>query len=181
MSNPFQEQFLKAGVVTKQQVQKANQAKSKKRKQQRSKKSAVVDETVMNARQVTKNKAKYDRGLNRKKEEDARKKALSTEINQLISQNLIKRDESCDIAYHFEHNNKINRLYVNQEMKQKIIQGSYGIARITGRYELVPKDIAMKIQQRNEKRVILFSDEKEAGANENDPYADFQIPDDLTW
>ncbi|MBE9564054.1 MAG: DUF2058 family protein, partial [Proteobacteria bacterium] len=46
MSNPFQDQLLKAGLVTKKQVQKAQQETSKKNKQKRSKKAKpVVDET----------------------------------------------------------------------------------------------------------------------------------------
>ncbi|HEX5636170.1 MAG TPA: DUF2058 family protein, partial [Gammaproteobacteria bacterium] len=35
MSNPFQDQLLKAGLVTKQQVLKANSDKNKQNKQQR--------------------------------------------------------------------------------------------------------------------------------------------------
>lgn len=65
-------------------------------------------------------------------------------------------------------------------MKQKIIEGKLGIARIDGRYELVPRSIAEKIQQRNEKRVILF-DNSEPDIDENDPYAEYQVPDDLIW
>ncbi|MCW8909235.1 MAG: DUF2058 domain-containing protein, partial [Gammaproteobacteria bacterium] len=65
-------------------------------------------------------------------------------------------------------------------MKQKIINGKLGIARIEGRYELVPQDIAEKIQQRNEKRIVLFTEEDNT-IDENDPYAEHQIPDDLMW
>jgi len=65
-------------------------------------------------------------------------------------------------------------------MKQKIIAGTLGIARIEGRYELIPKIIAEKIQQRNEKRVLLFKHEEQI-LDENDPYAEFQVPDDLIW
>ena len=65
-------------------------------------------------------------------------------------------------------------------MKQQIIEGKLGIARIEGRYELVPKTIAEKIQQRNDKRVILFEN-TEQEIDENDPYAEFQVPDDLMW
>ena len=39
MSNPFQEQFLKAGLVSKEQVKKANQAKAKKHHQQKKQRS----------------------------------------------------------------------------------------------------------------------------------------------
>ena len=65
-------------------------------------------------------------------------------------------------------------------MRSQIISGKIGIARIEGRYELVPQAIARKIQQRNEKRVILF-DEEQKTVDDSDPYANFQIPDDIIW
>jgi len=179
MNNPFQEQLLKAGVVTKQQVQKVKQDKNKKKKQQRSKKVPVIDEKALKAQQATEKKANHDRELNKKKQEQARKKAISAEIDQLIKANRVERNEACEIVYNFEHANKVKRIYVNEDMKQQIIKGKLGIARIEGRYELVPLSIAEKIQQRNEKRIVLFTEEE--NIDENDPYADYQIPDDLTW
>jgi uncharacterized protein YaiL (DUF2058 family) len=180
MSNPFQEQFLKAGVVNKEQIQKVKQDKHKKNKLQRSNKNNSVDEAKLKAKQSIDEKAEYDRALNKKKEDDARKKAISSEINQLILSNRIHRDDDCETVYNFEHNKKVKRIYVNNDMKQQIIQGKLGIARIEGRYELVPLTIAEKIQQRNEKRVVLFKYE-EPEIDENDPYADFKVPDDLIW
>ncbi len=179
MNNPFQDQLLKAGLVTKKQVQKAKQDKNRKKKQQHSKKEKVVDETRLKAQQAAAEKAKRDRELNKKKEEQARQKAISIEINQLIISNCLARDENCEVVYNFEHNKKVKRIYINAEMKQQIIQGKLGIARIEGRYELVPQTIAEKIQQRNEKRVVIFDDQEVV--DENNPYADYQIPDDLTW
>ena len=182
MNNPFQEQLLKAGLVTKKQVQKVKQDKNRKRKQmqQHSKKEKVVDENRLKAQQAVEEKARRDRELNKKKEDQARQKAISIEINQLIENNCLDRDETCEIGYNFEHNKKVKHIYVNAEMKQQIVKGKLGIARIEGRYELVPKTIAEKIQQRNEKRVVIFSDDEEI-VNENDPYADHQIPDDIMW
>lgn len=181
MNNPFQDQLLKAGLVTKKQVQKAQQDKSKKHKQQRqqSKKTKTVDQGKLKAQRVAEEKAQRDRELNKQKELQARQKATSIEINQLIENNCLSRDENCDIVYNFEHNKKIKRIYVNADMKQQIIKGRLGIARIEGRYELVPQTIAEKIQQRNEKRVVLF--DAEIISDENDPYAEHQIPDDLMW
>lgn len=181
MGNAFQDQFLKAGLVTKQQVKKAAKDGNKNKKQQRAKKAAPeIDETKARAQQALKEKAQLDRELNKRREEDARKKAISAEINQLITDNAVARSEECEIAYNFEHNKKVQRVYVNEEMKQQIIQGNLGIARIEGRYELVPKAVAEKIQQRNEKRVVLFTYEEET-VDENDPYAEFKVPDDLMW
>ena len=128
MSNPFQDQLLKAGLVTKKQVQKVKQDKNRKRKQQQqhSKKEKVVDEAKLKVQQAVEEKTRRDRELNRKKENQARQKAISIEINQLITDNCLARDESCDIVYNFEHNKKIKRIYVDAEMKQKIVQGKLG-------------------------------------------------------
>ena len=180
MSNPFQEQLLKAGLVTKQQVQKIRQEKNKQYKQKNVKKDKAVDENRLRAEQAAQKKAERDRELNRRKQEQAQQKAISIEINQLVTNNAIKRDQSCEIVYNFEHNKKIKRIYVNEDMKQKIVDGKLGIARIEGRYELVPQAVAEKIQQRNPKRVVIF-DEASQSVDENDPYAAYQVPDDLAW
>jgi len=178
MSNPFQEQLLKAGIVSKQQVQQANKDKYKKKKQAKGKQPA--GETKSAAQQAAEEKARRDRELNKRKQEQARQKAVSAEIDQLIRDNCIARDEACDIAYNFEHNQKVKQIYINADMKQQIIRGKLGIARIQGRYELVPLSVAEKISQRNDKRVILFSDQP-ASSDEDDAYADYKIPDDLMW
>jgi len=180
MNNPFQDQLLKAGLVTKHQVQKAKQDKNREKKQKHSKKEIIVDEARLKAQQAAEEKTNRDRELNKKKDEQARQKAISIEINQLIMNNCLERDESCEIIYNFEHNKKVKRIYINAEMKQQIMQGVLGIARIEGRYELVPKAIAEKIQKRNERRVVIFNEDQHV-LNENDPYSKYQIPDDLVW
>ena len=114
MGNPFQDQLLKAGLVTKKQVQKVQQDKSRKNKQQRSKKEQpVVDEVKLKAQQAAQEKARHDRELNKKKEDQARQKAISIEINQIIINNCLARDESCEIVYNFEHNKKVRRIDVD--------------------------------------------------------------------
>lgn len=180
MNNPFQEQLLKAGLVTKQQVNKIKQEKKKKNKQQRTKKETAINETTLKVKQAAEEKARRDRELNKRQQEEAKKKAISKEINQLITDHCLPRGDDCEIIYNFEHNKKVKRIYINEDMRQQIIQGKLGIARIEGRYELVPKTVAEKIQQRNEKRIILFTPEQQS-VDENDPYADYQIPDDLMW
>ncbi|MCG6937565.1 MAG: DUF2058 domain-containing protein [Gammaproteobacteria bacterium] len=185
MNNPFQEQLLKAGLVTKKQVQKAKQDINRKNRQQRATREKAIDEAQLKVQQAAEEKAQHDRELNRKRQEQAQQKAISIEINQLINKHRLARDESCEIAYNFEHKGKIRRIYVNHEMQQKIMQGKLGIARIEGGYELVPSNIAEKIQQRNEKRVVIFSKDQQpdhaADIAETDPYSDYNIPDDLMW
>jgi uncharacterized protein YaiL (DUF2058 family) len=180
MSNPFQEQFLKAGLVTEKQVKQANQKKKGKPPQRKKKGPKPVDEATKRARAAEQAKAQRDRELNQRKQEQARNKAISIEIDQLIRDNKLARDDNCEIGYQFQHRGKISKLYVNADMKQRIIDGKLGIARIEGRYELVPLATAKKIQERNDKRVVLLNPE-DSKPDENDPYADYQVPDDLMW
>jgi uncharacterized protein len=181
MNNPFQEQLLKAGVVSKQQVQKVQQDKNKKKKQQHNnKKIKPINEAQLTAKKLAEEKSERDRELNKRREDQARGKAVSAEINQLIKDSLIPRDEKCEIAYNFEHQKKVKKIYINAEMKQQIIKGKLGIARIEGVYELVPVLVAEKIKQRNEKRVVIFEVE-EKSKDDSDPYSDYEVPDDLVW
>lgn len=180
MSNPFQDQLLKTGIVSKQQAHNAKKDKSKKNKQQRSKKEAQQDKTKLKVQQDALDKAKLDRELNKKKDDVARAKALSAEVDQLITKNCIARKDDCEITYNFEYLNKVKHIYINDDMKQKIMQGILGITYIDSRYELVPRSTAVKIQQRDKERVILFDMDKQI-VDENDPYADYQVPDDLIW
>jgi len=177
MSNPFQDQLLKTGLVSKKQAHKARQDKNK---LQHSKNSNVTDETKIKVQRAAEEKARRDRELNKRRVEQQRQKAISIEINQLITSNCLSRDESCDIVYNFEHNKKVKRIYINAEMKQQIINGQLGIARIEGRYELVPLSIAEKIQQRNENRIVIFNKDEHT-SDEDYSSSKYQIPDDLTW
>ncbi len=126
MSNPFQDQLLKAGLVTRQQVKKANQQKGKIKKQQHAKKEIPVDETRLKIQQAADAKQKRDRELNQRKQEQLRQQAISNEINQLITNNLLVRDDSCEIAYNFQHAKKVKRIYVNNDMRSQIISGKIG-------------------------------------------------------
>ena len=180
MNNAFQEQLLKAGIVNQQQVKKVNQEKLKNKKQNRNKKISQADRSPSKAQLAAEKKAQRDRELNQKKQEQARKRAISAEIDQLIRLNLIKRDKECDQVYQFEHRKKVIRIYVNQQMKSQLLEGKLGIARIEGLYELVPIVIAEKIKQRNDQRIV-FVKTKVRQKVEDDPYADYQIPDDITW
>lgn len=179
MSNPFQEQFLKAGLVTKDQVKKANQKPSRK-KQAGKKKAKVESEAAKQVRLAAQKKAERDRELNQKREEQIRQRAISAEIDQLISNNMVKRGEKCELTYNFEHRNKVHRIYVNEAMKQGLIEEKFAIARIEGRYEMIPAAIANKIKEKNEKRLVIYKP-SETPSDEDDPYADYQVPDDLMW
>ncbi len=67
-------------------------------------------------------------------------------------------------------------------MREGLNKGALFIMRYDGKSEVVPAEIAERIRERDERAVVnLNADEANAPADENDPYKDFVVPDDLKW
>ncbi|NVP03123.1 DUF2058 family protein, partial [Photobacterium damselae subsp. damselae] len=47
--------------------------------------------------------------------------------------------------------------------------------------ELIPAVVADKIAQRDQESIVVNNTVDETVVDEDDPYADFVIPDDLMW
>ncbi|HEY5790108.1 MAG TPA: DUF2058 family protein, partial [Gammaproteobacteria bacterium] len=78
----------------------------------------------------------------------------------------------------------IKSIYVTATQHASLVQGALVIATLGGRYELVPAETGEKICQRDPRRVISRQPDAPAAAatgDADDPYAAYQVPDDLIW
>ncbi|ENC42616.1 hypothetical protein ECP02999175_0366 [Escherichia coli P0299917.5] len=50
-----------------------------------------------------------------------------------------------------------------------------------GEYAIIPASVADKIAQRDASSIVLHSALSAEEQDEDDPYADFKVPDDLMW
>ena len=183
MANAFQDQLLKAGLVSKDKVNKANKSKHKQAKQQPKNKTTEADERKQQVKQAALEKAERDRALNRQKLEEENKKAIAAQIRQLVQMNRISGDEG-EAVYNFEDDNKIKHIYVTDELRQKIVNGRLAIVRLDDKYELVANIVADKIMQRDASFVVHCNEKSQSGdesSDEDDEYADYKVPDDLMW
>jgi hypothetical protein len=48
-------------------------------------------------------------------------------------------------------------------------------------YDMVPEQVARKIMARKDGVVLYLFDRDKQAVDEDDPYKDFKIPDDLEW
>ena len=94
--------------------------------------------------------------------------------------NRIERS-SGDVPYQFTDGKKIKKIHVSSQLQNELIRGRVAIVRLGEGYELVPAPAARKIMQRDELSVVLLNTNEPLGVDEEDPYADYQIPDDLMW
>ena len=175
----LQEQFLKAGLVDKKKVKQANQEKSQQKKVERRTGTQTVDEVRLAALETQRKHAERARELNAQRDAAATQKAIMAQIVQMVQQSRQSKGKG-DIAYNFTHDNKIKRIYVSAAVQSNLIAGRLVIVCQGENTELVPRVIADKIAERDPSLVVRVN-KTSAEIDADDPYAAYQIPDDLMW
>ena len=175
----LQEQFLKAGLVDKNKAKLANQDKNKQKKVERRTGTQSVDESRVAALETQRKNADRARELNAQRDAAATQKAIVAQIAQMVQKNRQSKGAG-DIAYNFTHGNKIERLYVSATVQSHLMAGRLVIVCQGPVVELVPRIIADKIAERDASMVVRVN-KASTEIDADDPYAAFQIPDDLMW
>lgn len=174
----LQEQMLKAGLVSSKKVAKVQRTAKKSRVQAREAREAVEENK--------KAQLERDKQLSEQQKQAALAKEYKAQIKQLIEMNRIVISKG-DIGYNFTDGNLIKKIYVDKTTQAQLISGRLAIARLaTGNgaeseYAIIPASVADKIAQRDASSIVLRSELSEQAKDEDDPYADFVVPDDLMW
>lgn len=179
MGNSLQDQLLQAGLIDQQRLDKARKDKKKTRQQRAGKRRTQTDSRPAPTPEQ-REKAARDRELEQQRSEVRRQREVAAQVRQLVRDHRHPRRETeDDTPFHFENKGKIKRIFVSPEAHRLITSGRLVIVNADGVFELVPAAIAEKIRQRNPSLVI---DLPEDGAPDaDDPYAQYQVPDDLMW
>jgi uncharacterized protein YaiL (DUF2058 family) len=175
----LQDQFLKAGLVDKNKAKQANHDKHKQKKEERKSGTQTVDEARLAALEIQRKNAERARELNAQRDAAAQQKAIMAQIAQMVQQNRQGKGNG-DIAYNYTHNSKIERIYVSAAVQGHLMAGRLVIVVQGASTELVPRVIADKIAERDASLVVRVN-KPSTEVDADDPYAAFQIPDDLMW
>ena len=178
MSQSLQDQLLKAGLISKDRANKAKKEKHQNR--QKGKKAAPPSESQRLAREAAERDAARARQINLQRAEDGRKKELAAQVDQLIGEHKLDR-KGGEIAYKFTQGATVRQIMVTQALQEKIITGQLAVVSLDGRYELVPQQVAQRIEERVAGTVILLNPREEQTGDPDDPYANYKVPDDLMW
>lgn len=174
----LQEQMLKAGLVTSKKMAKVQRTAKKSRVQAREAREAVEENK--------KAQIERDKQLSEQQKQAALSKEYKAQVKQLIEMNRIVIAKG-NIDFNFTDNNLIKKVVVDKATQTQLINGRLAIARLVtnsngdSEYAIIPAVIADKIAQRDESYIVLNSALSEDVQDEDDPYADFKIPDDLMW
>ena len=89
-----------------------------------------------------------------------------------------------DLAYNFTAGTKIKKVYVNEDIQDRLSRGKLAITspnQDNKTFAIIPLGVAEKIRQRDQECFIYIAENASKEIEEDDPYADYQIPDDLMW
>lgn len=173
MSNSLKNQLLKSGLADPKKLKKLEHEKRV---------AADKDEAKKLAQKAQEEKQARDRELNRQQQEEREAKARAAQVKNMVETQAISR-KGGETAYQFADGGKIKKLYVTDAQFSQLVKGQIAIVRAGEGYELVPTVVAEKIRTRDESVVVVMnlrSTTPEA-VEEDDPYKDYVIPDDLMW
>lgn len=174
----LQEQMLKAGLVTSKKMAKVQRTAKKSRVQTREARAAVEENK--------KAQLERDKQLSEQQKQAALSKEYKAQVKQLIEMNRITIAKG-NIDFNFTDNNFIKKIAVDKVTQAQLISGRLAIARLVtdsngeSEYAIIPASVADKIAQRDASSIVLNSALSQEAQDEDDPYADFKVPDDLMW
>jgi uncharacterized protein YaiL (DUF2058 family) len=178
----LQDQLLKAGLIDSKKAKQANKEKRKETNLARRSSEEVVDEIKLSAEQARLEKAERDRELNRQRDLELQQKAVAAQIKQLIENHRQPKGAGeGDVEYNFTHGKLIKKIRVSKTVQEQIVRGVLAVVQLGEGYELVPRIVADKIAQRDENAVVVANTKSAQQVDEDDPYKDYVIPDDLMW
>ncbi len=102
-------------------------------------------------------------------------------IQQILQHHVIKSTDG-ELAYNYTFANKVKKLFVNEKTQKALINGRLALCGLNEATFIVTSETAAKIATIDESVILLKNDKIEDDTvAEDDPYAEFQIPDDLMW
>lgn len=207
MKNALQEQLLKAGLITQEQLEQSNRPQPRPKAQpetrprpqgakqrspeqrphgkpgeaasQRRPSVPQKSEVDLKAAYAAKVKAEQE-AAQREAELAATRKANKQKLTALIEQNTLNTPEA-EFPYQFQVGTTIKKVYVTEAQRQALIAGELAITFLDGRRCLIPATIVDEIRALDPKKIVIIPKSDSDTTAEDDPYAQFKVPDDLMW
>jgi uncharacterized protein YaiL (DUF2058 family) len=173
----LRDQLLKSGLVTEKQVKKVQKEQVKATKANAHRPAPPTVETAPRHQE----KVERDRLLNQQRQAELARRELEAQIRDLITTRRITPEEG-DTPFNFTDDGKIKKLYLTATLRDQLVRGVIGIVRFEGAHAFVPRETIEKVRQRDEGAVILLNALKDEPSEiVDDPYSQYQVPDDLIW
>lgn len=181
MSKSLSDQLVGLGLADKAKAkQTAHEKRVKKTKKKKAKDTSPTTEalTAEAHAKAMAEKAEKDKAL------EAERRAVRERAEKLAQARDLVRSNGKPVTgedkkYRFTFDKKIKELWVTSADFERLASGKIGIAQVDKRWFFVEPPALARIQERAPDLISFLAKPEEV--DPDDPYADFQIPDDLDW
>ncbi|BDF95649.1 MULTISPECIES: DUF2058 domain-containing protein [Pseudoalteromonas] len=176
----LQDQLLKAGLTT---SHKAKVAKTEKRKQQKKPKKGATSnpsDLQKHIQQTKLEQQKKAEELNQARQAELKQREQIARVKQILehhNQDSIRGERT----FNFTYENKVKELDVNEKTQKALAGGRLAICVLEGQFFVLEDEPARKVAEVDEKYIVFHVEPEDKGKDADDPYADFEVPDDLVW
>ena len=176
MASSLQEQLLKSGLVSEAELNRSKKQQHKTRKRAGGKRRPCAASAEATRRREE--KKGRDKALNEAREKERHEKELRAQVRELIVESSMNQDKA-DVPYNVVKNGRIRRIYVTAEQRDGLSAGALAITSARGRHHVVPADIGERIHALLPEYFVYHVSPRSTA--EDDEYAQYKVPDDLTW
>ena len=178
----LQEQLMNSGLINKQKAKQAQTEKRRKAKQKKKKGTVIASDVQLAVQEKVELQKQKDLEKNQETQEELTIRAAHGKLIQMIAQHCEKNYQG-ELDYHFTYDKKVKRIAVTQEIQKGLIKGHFAICVLNDEFYLINKEAAGKLREIDESVLVALHDqtENETEDNQDDPYAEFAVPDDLMW
>ena len=173
----LQDQLLQAGLTT---SHKAKVAKSEKRKQQKKQKKGATSnpsDLQKHIQQTKLEQQKKAEELNQVRLKQREQEARVKQILEHNNQDAIRGERT----FNFTYDKKVKSIEVNENTQKALSGGRLAICVLEGQFYVLEDEPARKVAEVDEKYIVFHVEAEKKPKDEDDPYADFEVPDDLVW
>lgn len=189
MRGSLQDQLLKSGIATEDQLKKNNpkpKPRGKSGPKQRKPNTQHKAQHKSQQKHAPHNKTVAAKKAPEAAQAPALGKALRTEIKQLLKTNKLN-DKVGEIPYNYVIAGQVKRFYINEKQQTELKAGKLVIVNWNTISYLISTEAEQDLRKLHPTIEVASVESEAAPAktdekkDSNDPYASFEIPDDLSW
>ncbi|MGM0563739.1 MAG: DUF2058 family protein [Pseudomonadota bacterium] len=203
MSGSLADQFLSAGLVSEEDVAKAEAEKKRPKRQGRGKPPAgkgkkparggrgkapatpsappeVANREAQRARRSGEHISRAEREKRAQQARSEERRLLNIRLAELLKDQPVETpgtDPDGKVKFHYPYEGKIRGIHVTPEQRDRLANGEWSVTLIKAKTRLVPTALVESILAIDPERFIYTVDPEA----DDDAYADHPVPDDLMW
>ena len=190
MARSLRDELLKAGLVTSEQVSRAergsrppskparNRTASRERGQERRRAARLAS-----GREARPSSERHSPVSVRPPAPDPEEqvKQLNVEIRRILDTEAEKVEAETDIPFHFPRAERLKRLYVSEDQRRRLTGGELAIVGFRGRHHLVPRLAGERVRELRPEVFVFIVGGGSGGDEVEEGYEGYEVPDELVW